>query len=51
MIKPLYSIPEADNYWFLIYHFYYIEKFKIKESIYNPYLLYTYKAGVRIIGL
>ena len=28
-----------------------MEKFKIKESIYNPYLLYTYKARVGIISL
>jgi len=51
VIKPLYSIPKASNHWFLIYHLHYTEKLKIKESTYNPYLLYTHKAGVGIIGL
>jgi len=51
VIKPLYGIPKAGNYWFLTYHLYYTEKLKIKESTYNPYLLYTHEAGVGIIGL
>jgi len=51
VIKPLYGIPEAGNYWFLIYHLHHIEKLKIKESTYNPCLLYTHKARVGIIGL
>jgi len=28
-----------------------MEKLKIKESTYNPCLLYTHKAGVGIVGL
>ncbi|OCK88191.1 uncharacterized protein K441DRAFT_590012, partial [Cenococcum geophilum 1.58] len=26
VIKPLYSIPEASNYWFNIYYHYYLNK-------------------------
>jgi hypothetical protein len=51
VIKPLYSIPKASNYWFLIYYLYHTEKLKMKEFIYNPCLLYTYKAKVGIISL
>ena len=51
VIKPLYGIPEAGNYWFSTYHFHHTEKLKMKEFIYNPCLLYTHKDGVRIISL
>jgi hypothetical protein len=51
VIKPLYGIPEAGNHWFLIYHLYHTEKFKMKKSIYNPCLFYTHKAGIGIVNL
>ena len=51
VIKPLYSIPEASNHWFLMYHLHYTEKLKIKESTYNLCLFYTHKARIGIISL
>lgn len=40
VVKPLYSVPEARNYWFAIYHNHHIDKLKMKQSIYNLCLLY-----------
>ena len=40
VIKPLYKIPEVGNYWFNIYHIYYIKELQMSQSTYNPYLLY-----------
>jgi hypothetical protein len=39
VIKPLYSIPKAGNYWFIIYYNYYIKELNINLLIYNPCLL------------
>ncbi len=45
VIKPLYSIPKASNYWFSTYYRYYTKKLRIVKSIYNPCLLYYYDAN------
>jgi hypothetical protein len=41
VIKPLYKIPEAGNYWFNTYHTYYIKELQISQLTYNLCLLYT----------
>ena len=56
VIKPLYRIPKAGNYWFNIYHIYYIKELQMSQLTYNPCLLYTntntsITAGFRVIGL
>jgi len=50
IVKLLYSISKADNYWFKIYYIYYFNKLDISQSIYNLYLLYRNKL-FEIIGL
>ena len=40
VIRPLYSIPKAGNYWFKTYHNYYIKELNISQSIYDFYLLH-----------
>ena len=53
IIKPLYGVPEAGNYWFSTYHSNHCEKLSMTQSTYNPYLLYTKNSssGFRIVGL
>lgn len=40
IIKPLYRVPEAGNYWFNIYHFYHCKKIEMILSAYDLELLY-----------
>ena len=40
-MKPLYSVPEAGNYWFATYHIYHKKKLGIIESIYNLCIFYS----------
>ena len=40
-MKPLYSIPKAGNHWFKTYYSHYINEISIKQSTYDPYLLYN----------
>ena len=52
IVRPLYSIPEAGNYWFKTYHNHYIKELNISQSTYNPYLLYfNNSTNFRIVGL
>ena len=51
VIKPLYGIPEAGNHWFSTYHLHHTEKLKMKESTYDPCLLYTHQEGYGVVGL
>lgn len=44
VIKPFYSISDADNYWFTTYHIYHKKKLEVTESIYNSCLFY--KSGL-----
>lgn len=39
IIKPLYNILEAWNYWFAIYYIYYKEKLEIVKSIHTLFFL------------
>lgn len=41
VVKPLYSLAEAENYWFAIYLDYYKEKLGMEMSLYNIYFLIT----------
>jgi len=41
VVKPLYNVPEAGNHWFKTYHSYYINEMSMKQSIYDPCLLYN----------
>lgn len=41
VIKFLYNISKVSNYQFATYYIYYKDKFEIKKSIYNLYLLYN----------
>jgi hypothetical protein len=51
VIKPLYGVPEAGNHWFKTYHHHHTEILAMKESTYDPCLLYTHKDGFGIVGL
>jgi hypothetical protein len=50
VVKPLYSIPKASNYWFKTYHSHHINKLSINQLTYNPCLLYS-NAPFGIVGL
>ena len=41
VMRPIYSEPEVDNYWFAIYHPHYKEKLGITESVHDPFLLWV----------
>ena len=41
VMKSLYSIAEASNHWFAIYHTYHKDKLRMKETTYDPYFLYN----------
>ncbi len=51
VIKLLYGVLEASNYWFNIYYHYYLNKLQMNQLIYDPCLLYTTNNGFKIIGL
>jgi hypothetical protein len=51
VIKPLYGIPEAGNYWFNTYYCHYLKKLYMSQSTYNPCLLYIDYNGFGVIGL
>ena len=51
VIKPLYSILEASNYWFSMYYYYYTEKLYITELTFDPCLLYSHDIGFRVVSL
>ena len=50
VLKPLYSILETRNYWFKIYHAYYVKNFNMTQLTYDLYLLYSNKL-FSIVGL
>lgn len=50
VVKPLYSVFKTENYWFAIYHSHHINKLGMKQSTYNPCLLYR-SDPLGIIGL
>jgi len=52
VIRPLYGIPKAGNYWFKTYYNHYIKELNISQSTYNPYLLYLNNpTNFGIVGL
>jgi hypothetical protein len=40
VVRPLYGIPEADNYCFKTYHNHYIKELNMSQFTYNPCLFY-----------
>ena len=40
VIKPLYGVPEAGNHWFATYHDHHTKELNMKQSTYDPCLLY-----------
>ena len=50
VVKPLYGVPEAGNHWFNTYHNHHIQKLRMKQSTYDPCLLYTTE-GFGLVGL
>jgi len=50
VIKPLYGILEAGNHWFKTYHNHYTQQLAIKQSTYDPCLLYSTKP-FGVVGL
>src|SRR6266699_3675955 len=50
VLKPLYSVLEARNYWFKTYYAHYVKNLNITQLTYNLYLLYSNKP-FSIIGL
>src|SRR5882757_6222930 len=52
VVRLLYSIPKAGNYWFKIYYNHYIKELNMSQSTYNPYLLHLNNSiNFRIISL
>ena len=51
VIKPLYKVLEAKNYWFKTYHQHHINRLKMEQLTYDPYLLYTQLNNFSIVGL
>jgi hypothetical protein len=50
VLKPLYKVLEAGNYWFKTYYSHYIQQLDMEQSTYNPCLLHSNKP-LRIVGL
>ena len=40
-MKPLYNVPKVGNYLFATYQIYHKDKLGMKESIYDPYFLFS----------
>ncbi|OCK87450.1 uncharacterized protein K441DRAFT_594094, partial [Cenococcum geophilum 1.58] len=40
VVRPLYGIPKAGNYWFKAYYNHHIKELNISQSTYDPYLLH-----------
>ena len=54
ILKPLYGVPEAGNHWFHTYHRHHTENLHMKQSTYDPCLLFANKGsdnGFGIVGL
>ena len=51
IVRPLYGVPEAGNHWFQTYHRHHLERLKMRQSTYDPCLLYTNENGFAIVGL
>ena len=56
VIKPLYKIPKAGNYWFNIYYTHHIKELQMSQLTYNLYLLYINTnmftiARFKVVGL
>jgi hypothetical protein len=41
VIKPLYSVPKAGNHWYNTYYTHHVTKLNIRQSTYDPCLLYS----------
>jgi hypothetical protein len=41
VVKPLYGVPEAGNHWFKTYHSHHLKELSMKQSTYDPCLLYS----------
>jgi hypothetical protein len=50
VLKPLYGVPEAGNHWFSTYHSHHINELSMKQSTYDPCLLYNIKP-FGVVGL
>jgi len=50
IVKPLYNISKAGNYWFKTYYIYYLNKLDISQSIYDLCLFYRNKP-FKVVGL
>ncbi|KHJ33967.1 hypothetical protein EV44_g3646 [Erysiphe necator] len=54
VVKPLYGVPEAGNHWFYTYHRHHTQNLALKQSTFDPCLLYSTnetKKGYGILGL
>ena len=52
VVRPLYGIPEAGNYWFKTYHNHHIKELNISQSTYDPCLLHLNNpTNFGIVGL
>ncbi|OXV12184.1 hypothetical protein Egran_00055, partial [Elaphomyces granulatus] len=41
VVKPLYGVPEAGNYWFRTYYQHHLDNLHVRPSTYDPCLLYV----------
>jgi hypothetical protein len=51
VVKPLYSVPEASNYWFRTYYKHHINKLQMAQSTYDPCLMYSTTVSFGLVGL
>lgn len=51
VMKPLYGVSEAGNHWFVTHHTHHKDKLVMKESIYDPCLLYSSGLASSIVGM
>jgi hypothetical protein len=51
VIKPLYGVPEAGNHWFKTYHSHHTNELYMKQSTYDPCLLYRSDTAFGVVGL
>jgi hypothetical protein len=51
IVRPLYGVPEAGNHWFGTYHRYHREQLQMRQSTYDPCLLYRNEDSLGVIGL
>lgn len=51
VVKPLYGVPEAGNHWLYTYHRHHTQNLALKQSTFDPCLLYSTNETVKGYGI